>query len=931
MGRPTDHIGSLLGGGSNTAIQKKEQDKQRNQNYAAELAAQIREKEMRRKMERQASLRQSQDLLAARMAVPSGLLLGASSLGAGRQRTDFAGSLASGPSSYGAPPPYGSHQPNNQAYGLTSAPSQAYGTSSQAYGGPLGRQPSFGQAAAPAMAQPSGIANLGAHRGSDAGKMEADMRKAAYRAELEAQMRQNKEAKEREKQAGLQDDLRKHQEAVYYDPFGKGGGGAPLRNAQGQIMTDLSHVRKMQQEQDQQYQSRSPPGRQQYPAAYSSQQPSYQPGPSYAGNQGESGRDWQPNGAASSSHYESSSQGMEHVQQHPESMGLPSHEQQRQVQQQREVQQQRQAQPLNGQSQQHPQHPQQQQQPQQQTSGAQASYSPGSGKFRRQPMEDSTGANIFGGGGASNSFSGRQDMGGAGMPNTAISSLGQNPTSPPKVQVYFRSDKAYMLPAELAAKQAQGLELAAELQRQIDEKKRLKEEEKRREREAEEAEERRLREEQARMEQKFAEEQAAERTKRALEAGSNEAVEQAWIQEKAKEGRGKGPPRSSSIDKRAMPTSPELAAATQEAAAAAAKEMATVELERMRADMALETAKMRAAVEKQQEEVAVLLQRAQHAEEVSSAARAQVAALKEAAEHDRIARAVRQAKTAEALKPLMHGLPEPDYGPIPVQQYSRYSGYAEPQPDALDLEVPRHMLAGRRSYTNPGDYGASVRDSLAEPAAGGASPPRGKPPRPPAPADFASSQASSSRGAARPSRGLDEAFAINESLAAESQLIYPKGKGSGAILDSLDQIIHPEPLQGEEGELGGCRPGLGMIPGMERGVDGRRPGSQPVQLRALDVDKLLHRNQDKLRMLQDFEAQQGGNLNEEALDDLLTEFVNKGALSSGQRTPSETAKGRRGGNVYDIRVDAARRLAADMSLAEREKSMAADTRWMNAY
>jgi len=41
---------------------------------AAELQAQIAEKENRKRMERQESLRQSQDLLAQRMARPSGLV-----------------------------------------------------------------------------------------------------------------------------------------------------------------------------------------------------------------------------------------------------------------------------------------------------------------------------------------------------------------------------------------------------------------------------------------------------------------------------------------------------------------------------------------------------------------------------------------------------------------------------------------------------------------------------------------------------------------------------------------------------------------------------------------------------------------------------------------------------------------------------------------
>ena len=42
--------------------------------YAAELQAQIAEKERRKRLQRQNSLRESQDLLAQRMAVPSGLV-----------------------------------------------------------------------------------------------------------------------------------------------------------------------------------------------------------------------------------------------------------------------------------------------------------------------------------------------------------------------------------------------------------------------------------------------------------------------------------------------------------------------------------------------------------------------------------------------------------------------------------------------------------------------------------------------------------------------------------------------------------------------------------------------------------------------------------------------------------------------------------------
>lgn len=51
-----------------------EQKQQNMAGYAAELQAQIAEKEKRRRIQRQESLRQSQDLLAQRMTVPSGLV-----------------------------------------------------------------------------------------------------------------------------------------------------------------------------------------------------------------------------------------------------------------------------------------------------------------------------------------------------------------------------------------------------------------------------------------------------------------------------------------------------------------------------------------------------------------------------------------------------------------------------------------------------------------------------------------------------------------------------------------------------------------------------------------------------------------------------------------------------------------------------------------
>ena len=51
-----------------------EQRQQSMAGYAAELQAQIADKERRKRLQRQNSLRESQDLLAQRMTVPSGLV-----------------------------------------------------------------------------------------------------------------------------------------------------------------------------------------------------------------------------------------------------------------------------------------------------------------------------------------------------------------------------------------------------------------------------------------------------------------------------------------------------------------------------------------------------------------------------------------------------------------------------------------------------------------------------------------------------------------------------------------------------------------------------------------------------------------------------------------------------------------------------------------
>lgn len=70
--------------------------------------------------------------------------------------------------------------------------------------------------------------------------------KEVYRAQLMEQMREKRENKQRECLKINHYDQRKDQEV--YDPFGKGGCGAPLRDRRGQLVTDLKHMKKVNDE-----------------------------------------------------------------------------------------------------------------------------------------------------------------------------------------------------------------------------------------------------------------------------------------------------------------------------------------------------------------------------------------------------------------------------------------------------------------------------------------------------------------------------------------------------------------------------------------------------------------------------------------------------------------------------------------------------------
>lgn len=80
-----------------------------------------------------------------------------------------------------------------------------------------------------------GSAAAGAGANPDAKALQAKAKKDAYRAELEAQIRDKAARKAAEKSALAAADARKEAEMAGYSPWGRGGAGAPLRDASGQV------------------------------------------------------------------------------------------------------------------------------------------------------------------------------------------------------------------------------------------------------------------------------------------------------------------------------------------------------------------------------------------------------------------------------------------------------------------------------------------------------------------------------------------------------------------------------------------------------------------------------------------------------------------------------------------------------------------------
>ena len=84
------------------------------------------------------------------------------------------------------------------------------------------------------------------HGGAGIGQRGVAMDKASYRAELTRQMKEKKENELKAKLKREMEDSKKETEV--YDPFGKGGCGAPVRDQHGNLVADLKQMRKINQE-----------------------------------------------------------------------------------------------------------------------------------------------------------------------------------------------------------------------------------------------------------------------------------------------------------------------------------------------------------------------------------------------------------------------------------------------------------------------------------------------------------------------------------------------------------------------------------------------------------------------------------------------------------------------------------------------------------
>ncbi|XP_041046569.1 centrosome and spindle pole associated protein 1 isoform X4 [Carcharodon carcharias] len=125
----------------------------------------------------------------------------------------------------------------NSPTGLTHVPMQAY------------PQASFlDQASTTNVHDASNVRNLGAGLLPEQKTVLSKESAQSYQDSLKKQMQEREERKRKEKEEKERYDAKLEEEMRIYNPWGRGGGGAPLRDAEGNLLTDLKKMHKQNED-----------------------------------------------------------------------------------------------------------------------------------------------------------------------------------------------------------------------------------------------------------------------------------------------------------------------------------------------------------------------------------------------------------------------------------------------------------------------------------------------------------------------------------------------------------------------------------------------------------------------------------------------------------------------------------------------------------
>ena len=262
--RPFGHGGMAnMYGGADAEQQRRHKMENRKKEYAAELERQIAEKQRRKQAEKSANRRQANQAVGMgnlirdmRDGLRDGVGDGMNMYGAVNAYQDVPyGGRGSHPNQDGdaGAGPYGDDERGGDQGGFDANERMAPRQQQQ------GRQPPQQPQQQPPPRQHQGgawnpgpqnnqghwmhgIANVQGREVSQEQYDAAARKKAEYQRALEEQIREKAERKAREKRAQEERELREEREAAEYNPWGKAGGGAPVRDDRGHVVTNLKDM-----------------------------------------------------------------------------------------------------------------------------------------------------------------------------------------------------------------------------------------------------------------------------------------------------------------------------------------------------------------------------------------------------------------------------------------------------------------------------------------------------------------------------------------------------------------------------------------------------------------------------------------------------------------------------------------------------------------